>query len=440
MEQKQLINFSVEDIQVFKSQSLALPHLKRDYQPWEIENFKQVNLEKKYGKYGIDPEKATLEQLFEKGKFLSEKMKTSLLELNKEFEKRRFTYINLIEKGTYSEEDPVDFFYWYYWVRDRAAEFGFVQPKSYINYGKKLYALRSNNEVWIVDDFKLRDKQGKFTLKWNLNLIHEHNSAVFGFEDETDQEVSRASGEKDHQLTGKEIVENYCLLFRLILKGLKIYSHDFFVWNVMKMVHDQIILHHYKLSPRDVYAQCFKLMSGEGNTIRYPKQYKNTARKQELYLQPGYEEQGRYNYHEFLRNKERQAVYSIIHDAEIKGEILTLDDIWKQACLLNVFLKRHKNSNVYERYDPRKRDISKLIKEVQNDERFPKFEVKCLIKRKEHKQHKQQERSLWHSLVNLEEKSGINFSKIKEKYPNVTSSAYRKFRSELKKSLNENKE
>lgn len=49
-----------------------------------------------------------------------------------------------------------------------------------------------------------------------------------------------------------------------------------------------------------------------------------------------------------------------------------------------------------------------------------------------HKQHKQQTRSLWHSLVNLNNKSKDDYELILQSYPDVTYSSYRKYRSLLK--------
>ena len=100
---------------------------------------------------------------------------------------------------------------------------------------------------------------------------------------------------------------------------------------------------------------------------------------------------------------------------------------------------RHNISNVIPRIT--RKELKELIEEMKQEPEYKDSVGNGLVKKtykkgSERKPHKQQERTIWKSLVDLNISSNDNYEEIIKLYPNVTKNAYNICRSRLKKELN----
>ena len=99
---------------------------------------------------------------------------------------------------------------------------------------------------------------------------------------------------------------------------------------------------------------------------------------------------------------------------------------------------KHNLGNVVARIS--RKELKELIEEMKHENEYKDTVGDGLVNKtyKKGNERKQQDRTLWKSLVDLNVSSNDNYEEIIKSYPNVTKNAYNICRSRLKKQLDNN--
>lgn len=192
----------------------------------------------------------------------------------------------------------------------------------------------------------------------------------------------------------------------------------------------------------------FSPMTLKNNIERY--EYSNTKacefkggkshRFQKLFLEPGFEKEGRENYQKDKRIVMSNKIYAAINKLKLRGQTINNISVYNETIRIYDIPYRKFMELVKEfgieigeklKFQKTVKTETKTVTDWSGKEHTNTYETVTFEKkdRKQHKQHKQQERSKWHGMVD----EGKTYDEIIEIYPEVSRGSYRKYKSRLNK-------
>lgn len=330
--------------------------------------------------------------------------KESFRQLQKDYENEERAYINYKKankangvNGTHKFYCPIA-----YWCKEMQTTYNYELLKERIIYNKDHYALWGKDLIYILNDYRVYDKKGNIT---------RHQTKI----------------------KAKKAMKRYCKLFYNMLSES---TFEHYLWSIIEFCRQTIELNNFFLSPMDIYLEAYKIYNTKSRKACKCAPKLNVRRHKLLYLAPGYEKEAREAYAIYKKEVERERIQKYlmtIPDGEIDLKMLALAigqyKITKENCEIieteyGQYRQYGKGDIKFEIVDERK--LRKIINELIKEN--PKLENK-FIKRKEHKQHQQQERSLWHKLVD----EGKTYEEIHSLFNYVKPNAYRTYKTRKKK-------
>ena len=324
--------------------------------------------------------------------------KESFRQLQKDYENEELAYSNYKNankangvNGTHKFYCPIA-----YWCKEMKATYNYELLKECIIYNEDHYALWGQNHIYILNDYRVYDKKGNIT---------------------------RHQTKKN----AKKAMKRYCKLFYNMLSGS---SFEYYLWSIIEFCRQTIELNNFFLSPMDIYLEAYKIYTTKSRKALKCAPKLNVRKHKILYLEPGYEKEAREAYSIYKKELEKGRIRKYlmnIPDGEIDLKMLALaigqykitKENWET--IETEYGQYSEGGSKLEIVDERK--LRKIVNELIKEN--PKLENKFI----KHKQHKQQERSLWHKLVD----EGKTYEEIHSLFDYVKPSAYRTYKTRKKK-------
>ena len=461
------MNLSPDEIDLSTKVESKRPYTNNTYNEETIAHIRDERFYKKHGYYkGQEPWLKDPMNSLDYSLIENEEYRISFINLCKDFEKSKIKRIYGTDVNCYA---------WYSWVESTQKKFGYTFRTLYVQYGPKHYADKfdKDNHIFDINDYILKDKNGKIT-----RLSDESCYAMMMY----DSNANVERGQKKQGVTSTEMCRQYCRLFQWILYGHKELTFENLLWHVMKFMQMTVVIKQCGCTPRDVYDKVKLTMEESKTSFRPPSKNStgnfNRDHCKRYYIEPGYEKEttvklvNRDLRKQFIakafiacKEKELECNYDNITEQFILqgGKVKETDSVKKidkikrkyknyrneynkeTDELMKAYYEqvcdnlRHNIGNVIPRIT--RKELKELIEEMKQENEYKDTVGDGLVKKtykkgSERKPHKQQERTIWKSLVDLNVSSNDNYEEIIKLYPNVTKNAYNVCIGRLKKQLN----
>lgn len=451
--------------------------LKKVYTEEEKEAFKDYFFFKKHGYYpGNEPWLTDAVSSLDFSYIEDNEYQEAFKRLCSDFEKSKI-------KRTFGAN--VKCYAWYSWVESTQEKYNYTFRTLYVMYNQHHFADKfslnsQDNRIFDIRDYYIKDKNGK--------LSKYDDQTCYAMLQYLANNPNLPRGYKKDGITSQEICVEYCKLFRWILYGHNELTFENYLWHVMKFMQMTVKINQCGVTPRDVYDMC--RLEWSRTTYRMPSKNSrhnfNKEHCKRYYIEPGYEKETTVNI--IKHDLRKQYLALAFKSCRNKNIECNYDNICKEFVLVGGYVKDTSNkkqekckkemdkliSNYHHELDEfmkeyykytyeeishnietviakiTRKEMKELIEEMKNQNEFKDLIGDGLVRKthkphKPHKPHKeykkgeerkkskQQERSLWHSLVKLDMKSKDNYEEIIKQYPNVTRNAYTIYRSRLNK-------